>query len=129
MVQLPQHLQEAADTPEPVDNVNHSAHYTAYRGVEIIDLTEQMNFNRGNAVKYICRAGLKSPQTELEDLEKAAWYLQREISRVRGNQGSSNLKIVCDKCHRDRCQGTREKVGFDETCECCVGGHLRENVY
>ena len=54
-----------------MDNVNHPPHYTAYKGVEIIDLTEQMNFCRGNAVKYIARAGLKDPNKEIEDLEKA----------------------------------------------------------
>ncbi|MCW2763851.1 MAG: hypothetical protein JWR85_4052 [Marmoricola sp.] len=64
------------------DVVNHPSHYTAYQGLEIIDLTEQMNFNRGNAVKYICRAGLKDPATEVQDLEKAAWYVSREIARI-----------------------------------------------
>ena len=64
------------------DEVNHPAHYTAYEGFEIIDLTEQMNFNRGNAVKYIARAGLKSYDTEVTDLKKALWYIHREINRV-----------------------------------------------
>ena len=64
------------------DEVNHPVHYTAYVGIEVIQLTEQMNFNRGNAVKYIARAGLKSYDTEIQDLEKAAWYIQREIERV-----------------------------------------------
>lgn len=67
------------------DPVNHPAHYTAYVGLEIIDLTEQMNFNRGNAVKYIARAGLKDPETELQDLEKAQWYIAREIERIKKN--------------------------------------------
>lgn len=66
------------------DNVNHPSHYNSYRGLEIIDLVEQMNFNRGNAVKYIARAGFKDPQTELEDLKKARWYIDREIERVGG---------------------------------------------
>lgn len=65
------------------DAVNHPAHYTAYKGLEVIDLTEQMNFNKGNAVKYIARAGLKDPAKEIEDLEKAKWYIQREIERLR----------------------------------------------
>ena len=65
------------------DTVNHPAHYTAYRGLEVIDLTEQLNFCRGNAVKYIARAGLKDPAKEVEDLEKAAWYIHREIARLR----------------------------------------------
>lgn len=70
---------EAANKP---DMVNHPPHYTFYQGLEIIDLTEQMNFCKGNAVKYICRAGLKNPDTEIEDLEKAIWYLKREIERI-----------------------------------------------
>ena len=57
------------------------SYYTSYP-VEVIDITEHMSFNRGNAVKYLCRAGLKNPLTELEDLEKAAWYIQREIKRL-----------------------------------------------
>ncbi len=65
------------------DAVNHPAHYTAYKGIEVIDLTEQMNFNRGNAVKYIARAGLKDPDREVEDLEKARWYIDREIGQLR----------------------------------------------
>lgn len=64
------------------DNVNHPSHYNSYKGLEIIDLVEQMNFNRGNAVKYIARAGFKDPQTELEDLKKARWYVDREIERL-----------------------------------------------
>lgn len=64
------------------DPVNHPSHYTQYKGVEVIDLTEQMNFNRGNAVKYLCRAGFKGSDTELEDLNKARWYLDREIERI-----------------------------------------------
>lgn len=64
------------------DPVNHPSHYNQYNGIEVIQLTEQMNFNRGNAVKYICRAGFKAPEKELEDLRKARWYLDREIDRV-----------------------------------------------
>lgn len=69
------------------DAVNHPSHYTAYKGVEVIQLTEQMNFNRGNAVKYIARAGLKNPATEIEDLEKARWYIDREIKRLKEKDG------------------------------------------
>lgn len=77
------HKYEGAKKAEVTnDSVNHPSHYTAYKGVEVIDLTEQMNFNKGNAVKYICRAGLKSPETELEDLHKARWYIDREIDRI-----------------------------------------------
>ena len=41
-----------------------------------------LNFHRGNAVKYIARAGKKNPGKEIEDLEKAVWYINREIERL-----------------------------------------------
>ena len=63
------------------DLVNHPPHYTQHpSGVECIELTEQMNFNTGNAFKYLHRAALKGNQHQ--DLEKASWYLQREIDRI-----------------------------------------------
>lgn len=63
------------------DPVNHPAHYTSHpSGVECIDVTEHMSFNLGNAVKYIWRAGSKG--SALEDLRKAAWYVEREIQRL-----------------------------------------------
>lgn len=66
------------------DSVNHPAHYTKHpSGVECIDVVEHMNFNRGNATKYIWRAGEKDPAKEIEDLEKARWYLDREIQRLK----------------------------------------------
>ena len=63
------------------DPVNNPAHYTQ-GGVEVIELTENLNFCRGNAVKYICRAGIKDPDKEVEDLEKAKWYIERELKRL-----------------------------------------------
>jgi Protein of unknwon function (DUF3310) len=81
--ELSRKTKKVSDTdPNKVDTVNHPSHYTAYKGLEVIQLTEQMNFNRGNAVKYISRAGLKNPETEVEDLKKAAWYINREIERL-----------------------------------------------
>ena len=62
------------------DVVNHPKHYTDHpSGIECIQITEHMNFNLGNAMKYIWRADAK--YDALEDLEKACWYLKREISR------------------------------------------------
>lgn len=61
------------------DNVNHPPHYKQHpSGIECIQITEHMTFNLGNATKYIWRAGLKSANP-IEDLKKAAWYIQREI--------------------------------------------------
>lgn len=65
---------------ELVDVVNHPKHYTAHpSGVECITVTEHMGFNLGNAVKYIWRADLKNDA--IEDLKKAAWYINREIEK------------------------------------------------
>lgn len=65
------------------DNVvNHPSHYNnSPSGVECIDVVEHMTFNKGNAVKYIWRAGDKDD--EIEDLEKAIWYIKREISLLK----------------------------------------------
>ena len=63
------------------DNVNHPKHYNSHpSGVECIEITEHMNFCLGNAMKYIWRASLKGEQ--VEDLRKARWYIDREISRI-----------------------------------------------
>jgi hypothetical protein len=63
------------------DLVNHPPHYTSHpSGVECIEVVEHMSFNVGNAVKYLWRAGEKGNQ--LQDLRKAAWYVNREISRL-----------------------------------------------
>ncbi len=69
------------------DLVNHPSHYAEgwSNGAEVIDITENLNFNRGNAVKYIARAGKKDPAKEMEDLEKAEFYLKREILRLSAN--------------------------------------------
>ena len=62
------------------DAVDHPAHYTAHpSGVECITVVEHMGFNLGNAIKYIWRADLKGDA--IEDLRKAAWYVEREIQR------------------------------------------------
>lgn len=61
--------------------VNHPAHYRKDTGFEAIDVIEawELNFNLGNVVKYIGRNGKKDPDKYIEDLEKARWYLDREI--------------------------------------------------
>lgn len=66
----------------PNDAVNHPSHYTQYP-VEVIELTRHMTFNRGNAVKYVARAGYKGgPEKELEDIDKAIWYLIDERALI-----------------------------------------------
>jgi hypothetical protein len=62
------------------DNVNNPKHYTSHpSGIDCIQITEHMSFCLGNAMKYIWRADLKGDA--IEDLEKAVWYVKREIER------------------------------------------------
>ena len=65
------------------DAINPSHYKDGFsNGAEVIDITENLSFNRGNAVKYLARAGRKDSGRELEDLRKARWYLDREINRL-----------------------------------------------
>lgn len=61
------------------DPVNHPSHYNWLDGIEVIDITEHLGFCLGNVVKYVLRADHKGKP--IEDLEKAKWYLEREIAR------------------------------------------------
>lgn len=68
--------------PKKHDPVNHPKHYTSHpSGVECIQITEHMGFNIGNAIKYLWRADDKG--APIEDLEKAKWYIEREIKKRR----------------------------------------------
>jgi hypothetical protein len=74
----------APEPTPPVDNVNHPQHYggdTVYETIKVIEAWD-LSFNLGNAVKYISRAGRKKETCRIEDLKKAAWYLNREIERT-----------------------------------------------
>ena len=74
-------------TPDPV---NHPQHYLTHKsGVECIQVTEHMNFCLGNSLKYIWRADSKGEA--INDLRKAIWYLEREITR-RSDQANSAMK-------------------------------------
>lgn len=71
------------------DPVNHPAHYTTGK-IEVIDFIEDKNlgFCLGNAVKYVARAGKKDPGKTIEDLQKAVWYINREIERMKRDEDS-----------------------------------------
>jgi hypothetical protein len=76
--ELPSQRKAAAADP-----VNKPAHYRSHpSGIECIQVTEHMGFNLGNAVKYIWRCDLKLDA--IEDLKKAVWYINREISKREG---------------------------------------------
>ena len=71
----------AISAPDPV---NHPPHYSGNPdGVECIQVVRWMNFNLGNAVKYIWRAGKKDVKLTIQDLEKAKWYLEDEMARLK----------------------------------------------
>ena len=69
------------------DLVKHPKHYTSHpSGIEAIEVTRHMNFNLGNAMKYLWRAGLKDPSKTIEDLRKAEFYIQDEIKKLEGEK-------------------------------------------
>lgn len=80
------------DNTSKSDNVNHPSHYTDGK-IEVIDYIEdkQLGFCLGNAVKYISRAGKKksakmsNKEKEIEDLNKAVWYIERRIKELQNN--------------------------------------------
>lgn len=72
------------------DPVNHPSHYKSHpSGVECIAIIEHMNFCLGNAMKYIWRADEKG--NSIEDLQKARWYVDREIQRRENLIKEANL--------------------------------------
>ena len=85
------------------DLVNHPEHYTSHpSGIEAIQVTRHMNFNLGNAIKYIWRAGLK--ENAVQDLEKAVFYLNDEIARLGG---------VPARQERERAARIAESIAID----------------
>lgn len=70
----------------PIDMVNEPPHYQGFsNGAEVIDVTENLTFNTGNAVKYLARAGRVDGANKgevMQDLSKARWYVEREIERL-----------------------------------------------
>jgi hypothetical protein len=76
------------------NNVTNPSHYTDGK-IEVIDFIEdkKLGFCKGNAIKYIARAGKKDSSKEIEDLEKAVWYLNREIKALKSLQPISYKKL------------------------------------
>ncbi len=106
-------IQKPEGGPEAI---NHPAHYggdTPYEAIKVIEAWG-LGFSLGNAVKYISRAGKKAKDKVVEDLKKAAWYLNREIESIEGRKEapkepaktaevawSSELKSEIDKARRE----------------------------
>lgn len=73
-----------------MSTVNHPKYYNSDpSGIECIEVARHRNFNVGNALKYLWRAGLKqeeglsSKEKQIEDLNKAIWYINDEIKRIK----------------------------------------------
>lgn len=70
-----------------MNNVYSPSHYSRWKelaGIEVIDITRHFDFNLGNNIKYVMRAGFKDGNSKLQDLLKAKWYLEDEINNVMG---------------------------------------------
>lgn len=80
------------------DNINNPSHYTEgfSNGAEVIDITENLPFNRGNAIKYLARAGKKAGAPELDDLRKSEFYVKREIARVEAVKQAEESAALSD---------------------------------
>ena len=72
------------------EQVNHPSHYV--KGIEPIEVIESwdLNFSLGNAIKYTLRSAYKGKQ--IEDLEKAKWYIDREINRLKDEMVKKNIE-------------------------------------
>lgn len=82
------------------NQVNHPVHYQGENGIEVIDSIEAavgfeglIAFCLGNAMKYVSRAGKKSKDTEIQDLEKAKWYIDHALKKLRTVKMQQEVKI------------------------------------
>jgi len=93
-------VQEVSENQDAEDDpVNHPMHYTSHpSGIECIDIAKHYDFCIGNVIKYVWRAGLKKStemqdeEKEIQDLEKAKWYLEKEIEEKKRKLASSQYR-------------------------------------
>lgn len=86
------------------DSVNHPSHYTSDpSGIECIEIAKYRDFCIGNAIKYLWRAGLKHDHNEsatakeIEDLQKAVWYINQKISMLQESQGGTRIPSLPER--------------------------------
>ena len=106
VMQLLKSFIDRKDKEQKNDNVNHPAHYNSHpSGIECIEIARHHNFNIGNSITYLWRAGLKSEEgmedtdKQLEDLSKAIWYINDEIKRI--TEFNNKTKVKNDKIKFD----------------------------
>ena len=102
------------------DNVNHPSHYTSHpSGVECIQITEHYGFCIGHCIKYLWRSGLKEGNSDIQDLEKAMWYLKREIDsrKSKENGTTSDFNSEDEQMHQEQLnralEASYEFLGMD----------------
>lgn len=82
--------QENVQARREADPTNPGYYQGFSGGAQAIDIAENLTFNTGNAVKYLARAGRVDGRVKgdrIQDLEKAAWYVNREIHRLKNDEG------------------------------------------
>lgn len=105
---------------DKIEKVDHPSHYLGKK-YEAIDIIEDygLGFSLGNAVKYILRAGKKD--NAIEDLEKAAWYISREIFRLKasacGEELSDSAKKYLFSAAEDSAKAVRKMHADEEQTE------------
>lgn len=102
------------------DNINHPPHYAGIDvTIECIDLTRHLNFQLGNAVKYLWRAGKKGgKEQEIEDLKKATWYLRDYLnhpSLASNSEAAAEIAWLCRKSQNTRDDGPNIKANLVAT--------------
>lgn len=118
------------------ETVNHPPHYNGSpakclgceRGIECIDVVEHMGFNLGNAIKYVWRADLKGDA--IEDLRKAAWYIQREIEkreRVKSNDDARKKAQSPEVVAYKRAK-TANRIAYQRTGSPPIAMHCGPNL-
>ena len=109
-----------------MEKINHPEHYKGnkYEAIDVID-DYQLGFNLGNAVKYILRAGKKGDTAE--DLKKAKWYIEHEISKLMNEQEERKEKRSkhCSECKWYKTNDCRMAYWVDRgedirDCTCCM---------
>lgn len=120
--------------PSTVEAVNHPLHYggedNPYEHIKVARAWE-MNYELGNATKYICRAGKK--HDAIEDLKKAAWYIHAEIQRRDPTYKTPQEEIKEMKKFKEYVHKRLDELGVpanpdrlpDETTGCRIGARLR----
>ena len=112
---------------------DHPNHYGGkddpYEAIKVIEAW-QLGFCLGNTVKYICRAGRKPGENVLDDLQKARWYLDREISRylTRRAEDFAGIReggqIILGAC--DSCTAKNVEINSEGWCRKCFAGFVNE---